>query len=747
MIPRWLRELGNASVDLPRDEVRRRRREAALIAVTAIAFVVFAIFQTRLPDFQDSSSQSGNIVFFLLINLNLILLVLLVFLVARNLTKLVLERRRRILGARLRTRLVLAFASLSLIPTVLLFLVAQGFFASVIENWFGLRVQTALTGALDVAHRYYQQAADETLVVGDRVAREIERRGLLAPARRAELNTLLSQERELQRVDGIDVVSPAGPLATAHGERIAARGVPLSRGELRILFASGQDFARTERFGRGDVVVGGIPVRDPEGAPVAAVVVASAIPQDVALAARRTAKAVDEYRQLKVLKQPLRGGYTITFLLITLVVLFSATWFGFYFAKGITVPIQRLGEGMREVAQGNWDFRAQAGGDEEVATLVTSFNRMAGDLKTIHGELAERHRYIESILENITAGVISLDPSGAVATVNPAAANLLGLRPDQARGRSVADLFTRPDLQPLNELITRLGVEQRDRVEQQLTFDGGSRSVTAFATATALRDEQGAPLGVILFLEDVTYLLRVERMEAWREVARRIAHEIKNPLTPIQLSAQRMRKRYATTLQGEDAALLDECTRTISAQVEQLKRLVNEFSSFARLPTLEVAPQDLRAVVEEALVLYREGHREVTFAFDADAALPAVEIDRDAIKRAVINLLDNAVYACAGAEGGGRIAVSLVHDTRMGLVRLEVADNGPGMTPEVKARVFEPYFSTKKDGSGLGLAIVSAIVADHHAYIRVRDNQPRGVRVVIEFPLRQPDRLRAAVGA
>jgi len=747
VIPRWLRELGNASVDLPRDEVRRRRREAALIAVTAIAFVVFAIFQTRLPDFQDSSSQSGNIVFFLLINLNLILLVLLVFLVARNLTKLVLERRRRILGARLRTRLVLAFASLSLIPTVLLFLVAQGFFASVIENWFGLRVQTALTGALDVAHRYYQQAADETLVVGDRVAREIERRGLLAPARRAELNTLLSQERELQRVDGIDVVSPAGPLATAHGERIAARGVPLSRGELRILFASGQDFARTERFGRGDVVVGGIPVRDPEGAPVAAVVVASAIPQDVALAARRTAKAVDEYRQLKVLKQPLRGGYTITFLLITLVVLFSATWFGFYFAKGITVPIQRLGEGMREVAQGNWDFRAQAGGDEEVATLVTSFNRMAGDLKTIHGELAERHRYIESILENITAGVISLDPSGAVATVNPAAANLLGLRPDQARGRSVADLFTRPDLQPLNELITRLGVEQRDRVEQQLTFDGGSRSVTAFATATALRDEQGAPLGVILFLEDVTYLLRVERMEAWREVARRIAHEIKNPLTPIQLSAQRMRKRYATTLQGEDAALLDECTRTISAQVEQLKRLVNEFSSFARLPTLEVAPQDLRAVVEEALVLYREGHREVTFAFDADAALPAVEIDRDAIKRAVINLLDNAVYACAGAEGGGRIAVSLVHDTRMGLVRLEVADNGPGMTPEVKARVFEPYFSTKKDGSGLGLAIVSAIVADHHAYIRVRDNQPRGVRVVIEFPLRQPDRLRAAVGA
>lgn len=747
MIPRWLKRLRSTSSDLPRDEVRRRRREAVLIAVTAVAFVAFAFFQTRLPDFQDSPSQSGNIVFFLLINLNLILLVLLVFLVARNLTKLVVERRRRIIGARLRTRLVLAFASLSLIPTILLFIVAQGFFASVIENWFGLRVQTALTGALDVAHHYYQQAADDTLVVGDRVAREIERRGLLASARRAELNTLLAVERETQRVDGIDVVSPAGPIAAAHGERIAARGVPLPRGELRALFAQGQDFARTERLRHGDLVVGGVPAHDAEGAVAAAVVVARAISPDVAVAARRTAKAVDEYRQLRVLKQPIRGGYTITFFLITLVVLFSATWFGFYFAKGITVPIQRLGEGMREVAQGNWDYRAATGGDEEIGTLVTSFNTMAGDLKTIHGELEERHRYIESILENITAGVVSLDPTGAVATVNPAATSMLGLRSGDACGRRWQDVFGRADLQPVAELIERMRAERRDRLELQLKLSGGARPVTAFATATALRDERGLPLGLILFFEDVTFLLRVERMEAWREVARRIAHEIKNPLTPIQLSAQRLRKRYAATLQGEDAALLDECTRTIGAQVEQLKRLVNEFSAFARLPALEVTPHDLRAVVEEALVLFREGHREVAFTFTAAEALPPVDLDPDAIKRTVINLLDNAVHACAGAEGGGRIEVAITHDPRMGLVRLEVADNGHGMTPDVQARVFEPYFSTKKDGSGLGLAIVAAIVADHHAYIRVRDNQPRGVRMVIEFPLRQPDRLRAAVGA
>jgi len=236
-------------------------------------------------------------------------------------------------------------------------------------------------------------------------------------------------------------------------------------------------------------------------------------------------------------------------------------------------------------------------------------------------------------------------------------------------------------------------------------------------------------------------------MEAWREVARRIAHEIKNPLTPIQLSAQRLRKRYTAVLTGEDAALFDECTRTIVGQVEQLKRLVNEFSTFARLPSVEVAPHDLTALVEEALVLYREAHRDIAFEREANGELPAVDIDPDAIKRAMINLLDNAVYACRHAPGGGRVQIVLAHDPRIGVVRLEVADNGSGMTPDVQARVFEPYFSTKKDGTGLGLAIVSAIVADHHAYIRVRDNAPRGVRVVIEFPLRRSDRLRAAASA
>jgi len=744
---KWLPKWRLVPADLPPEEVRRRRREAVLIAIIAVAFAVFAVFQARLPDVRENAPQSSNIVFFLLINLNLILLVLLIFLVARNLAKLIFERRHRILGARLRTRLVLAFACLSLFPSVLLFIVAQGFFGSVIEDWFSRRVQTAVGGAVKVAQRYYQRAGDDALHFADRLAREIEQRGLLAGDRRAALDDLITAQRAAWNADGIAVLTPAGPLTSVSSGELEKRGMPLPRLDMRAVWSTGQEFARTMKVGRGDVVVGGVPVRDADGGVVAVVAVGYYVPHDVSVAARRTVRADEEYRQLSILKQPIRNSYTITFLLITLVVLFAATWFGFFVAKGITVPIQRLGEGMREVAQGNWDYRAPLGGDDEVATLVTSFNQMTSELKTIHSELEERHRYIENILQNITAGVVSLDADGVVATVNPAAASMLGIASEEVRGRPWPEVFRRSDLQSIGDVIERVRSGERGLADLQLKIAGGPRSLTAWVTATALTDETGAPLGVILFFEDVTFLLRVERMEAWREVARRIAHEIKNPLTPIQLSAQRLRKRYAAEFSGEEATLFEECTRTIIGQVEQLKRLVNEFSTFARLPTLDVAPHDLRAVVEEALVLYREGHRDIAFEFDADPALPPVDIDPDAIKRATINLLDNAVYACRNAAGGGRVQVVLAHDPRIGVVRLEVADNGPGMPPDVQARVFEPYFSTKKDGTGLGLAIVSAIVADHHAYVRVRENAPRGVRMVIEFPLRRPDRLRAAASA
>jgi len=255
-------------------------------------------------------------------------------------------------------------------------------------------------------------------------------------------------------------------------------------------------------------------------------------------------------------------------------------------------------------------------------------------------------------------------------------------------------------------------------------------------TATFLRDDAGQNIGAVLFFEDVTEIVKVQRMEAWREVARRIAHEIKNPLTPIGLSAERLRRRYADRLK-DDGPLFEECTRTIVRQVEELKTLVNEFATFARLPSGEHTPENLNVVVDEAMLLFKEGHRDIRFSFDADQSLPLLPLDREGIKRAVINMLDNAVAALSPPNGvERRIEVSTRFHRAHGIVALEVADTGSGIEPNARARLFEPYFSTKQGGTGLGLAIVSTIVADHQGFVRVKDNEPRGSRFVIELPVK-----------
>ncbi|MFQ5667531.1 MAG: ATP-binding protein [Candidatus Binatia bacterium] len=734
---RWRHIWGGRLSPLPATEIRRRRREAVIIAATALVFVVFAVFETRLPQLSSSASLWGNIIFFLLINLNLILLILLIFLVTRNLVKLVFERRRGILGSRLRTRLVLAFVGLTLIPTTLLFLVAQGFLSAAFESWFNVRVESALKGSLDVAQSYYQFAANNALYFARQVEGQTQQRGLWATPRRPALQRFVERKVAEWNLVGLNVFTADGAtVAHAHRETLP-QPLPPEAGDTLSQLLRGEETARTQPFGKGDIVRAGVPVRAPDGQLIGAVTVDYIVPRNVSQRARDIARSYREYRQLVSMKQPIKNGYILTLALITLVVLFSATWFGFQQAKSITIPLQRLAEGTREVAQGNWRYRIEAGGDEETAVLVDSFNQMTADLQEINSELVERRKYVENILAKIAAGVVSLSQAGRVTMLNRAAEGMLGVRLADVRDKHWAEVFRTAQLRKVGEVIRDAFALPQRVVERQIKLTGGDHLVTVLVSATPLADEAGAPRGIMLFLEDVTHLMRVQRMEAWREVARRLAHEIKNPLTPIQLCAQRLRKRYGDELSVTDGAVFDECTRTIIGQVEELKRLVDEFSTFARLPAAELVPHDLNEVVEEALVLFRQGHADIVFAVHPADRLPLVELDREAIKRALINILDNAVSACHGVPDGARIEITTSHLEAGGVVRLEVADTGCGMSRDVKMRLFEPYFSTKKEGTGLGLAIVASIVADHQAYVRVRDNAPRGTRFVIDFPLRR----------
>jgi two-component system nitrogen regulation sensor histidine kinase NtrY len=743
-------------------EERRRRREGWIILATALAVVGFVLFETRLPQSTRTSSAGIDAVLVGLINLNLILLVLLVFLVGRNIVKLLFERRRGIMGSHLRTRLVGAFVAIALLPATFLFLVALVFVGNSIEKWFNGQVENSLEGSLEVAHAYYQDLAGSALGFARRLAAQVSNEGLLTSGRQDALTKFLDQRRTEYQLDVLEVFGRGQVRGRSRRSDLPTQ-VGLQPGsELLRRVAAGDEATAVDPVGEADMIRAAVPIMT-DGRRMGVVVVGSYVPRSVVKRREEIDRAFGEYLRLKIQRRPIQTSYAITLALVTLVVLFSATWVGFYMARGITVPIQRLAEGTRAVAQGDLDHRIEGEGEDEIGTLVRAFNSMTGDLKQSRTEIESRRRYLEILLANITAGVISVDAEGRITTMNRAAESLLGTTAPASVGRQVEAVFADDAYADVCQLAAQLGSVEpvaptyavtvgapvclidgpagRAPVERQMKLARDGREVALLLTGTRLLDESGSPQGFVLFLEDVTHLLRVQRMEAWREVARRIAHEIKNPLTPIQLSAQRLRRRYGAQLR-DGGAVFDECTRTIVQQVDELKALVNEFATFARMPAAEHVPQDLNALVEEALVLFREGHRDINFTFRPDAALPVLEVDREGLKRAVINVLDNAVAACA--RGGprvsgehGQVELGTAYSPGLDVIRLEIADNGPGMTAEVKARLFEPYFSTKPEGTGLGLAIVSAIVADHNGFIRVRDNVPRGSRFVMEFPVRR----------
>jgi two-component system nitrogen regulation sensor histidine kinase NtrY len=701
-----------------------------VILVTTLMVVLFAFLEVELPEVSPDYSLSNNIAFFLLLNINIILLVLLIFLVVRNLVKLIFERRKRILGSRLRVRLVLAFVALSLVPTLLLFFIAGGFLTRSFERWFDIQVENALQGSLEIGQAYYQNSANNALFYARQVSQRITQEGLFDSKRLSDLKEFIQAKQREYNLGTVEVFSPDRQLLVVAFNDQVPTGVTIKpESDFLNRALRGLESTRTQAFGEGDIIRGGVPVYSSDRKILGAVVVDYYVPKSITNRALQISRSYEQYKHLTALKRPVKNSYILTLLLITLVIIFSATWFGLYLAKGITVPIQRLAEGTHEVAHGNWDYRIEASGDDEIGTLVDSFNQMTRDLKQINLELGRRGRYTETLLANITAGVISVDPAGRITTMNRAAEQMLELRADQTLGKSYAEVFQLEHLRVMGEIMGR--VRRGGSVEREVKIPLPDQILTAMVTAAALRGEDGAMLGIMVFLEDITQIQKVQRMEAWREVARRIAHEIKNPLTPIQLSAERLRKRYAKLLEG-DGAILDKCTSTIINQVEELKNLVNEFSQFARLPAAELAPNDLNEIVKEALFLFKEGHKGINFQF-SKGEFPPLELDRDQIKRVLINLLDNAV---AAVEEKGEIRISTSYNSASGLALVEVADDGCGLAPEVRARIFEPYFSTKKEGTGLGLAIVSAIVADHRGYIRVRPNEPKGTRFIIELPVR-----------
>ena len=727
-----------------------RKREATLLVAALVAAFFALIYETRLPPFTSSQTLSQNVVFFLLINLNIALILLVVFLLGRNIVKLVVERRQRVLGSHLRTRIVLSFVAVAIAPAILLFVVALGFIRSSIESWFSVQVESALEASIDMADTYYRESMATSVHEARWIAGDLQARGGVDSV---NAGWLADREKEVQAASIRVYGSDGGLFNKAQTAGLSASlAVPPAEVFIRNALAGAESTEVVEQGG-ATVLRAAADLRDDAGAVAGLVVVDTILPRSVVRRRAEIEQSYRQYKQLSLMRRPLVNNYILTLVLVSLVVVFGGTWLGFAIARSITGPIQRLAAGTRRVAEGHLDASIELeSGTDEIATLVGSFNQMTANLRGTHSALAERRRALETILGNITGGVVSIDRKARIETVNAAARVMLGIG-EEAVGMPFREWFASPRFGAVREILSELDKRSQqgewDKLPpQRLSIEHDDGAVQVVATGVVLKSEEGESIGALLFFEDVTEILKVQRMEAWREVARRIAHEIKNPLTPIQLSAQRLRKRYGDEL---GSSVFDECTRTIIDEVGVLKNLVSEFSNFARMPAGPHLPTDLGQLLEDALVLFREGHRGVQFHLSVEDGLPSLDLDRDGIRRVITNIVDNAVAALplAAAPAGeapaapeslaeGNVWVSARLDVGQEEVRIEIADDGLGMTQEVKARLFEPYFSTKAQGTGLGLAIVQTVLADHRAYIRVRDNQPRGSRFVIEMPVRSP---------
>jgi len=729
-------------------ETRKRRREwFVVIALIALVFLSLR-YQTKLFSLTTEIPLSGNVLVLALINLNLLLIIVCLFLVFRNVFKLWVERRIAVPGARLRSKLVLAFVALSLVPTLLLFLVAAGLITSSIENWFNRQIEEAIEESLEVAQTYYKNSASNALYYAEQISQIIKEEKLLNEENLPALTKLIHQKQHEYNLGVVEVFSSTNEeLVRALNPQVPPADFTDPGSDSIREALQGNRFTRISPIGKADLIRGIVPVHsnwNPDDV-VGVVVVNYYVPYSLVNKMKEINLSFEQYRNAKLLKGRIQTGYVLSLLLIALVIVFLATWAGFYIAKGITDPIKELAEATNRVAEGDLDVTISPGSSDEIGSLVRSFNMMTADLRqsqqtirqanldlqTSNQKLEQRRRYMEIVLANVTAGVISINSQGTITTINKFAEKLLRLQTDLIIGRNFREVLGPDYLPVVRDLLRDLISSGKTTIRRQINIDLPSNRLTLLVNVTTLKDENQEFMGTVVVFDDLTELLKAQRMAAWREVAKRIAHEIKNPLTPIQLSAQRLRRRYQGSIGGDDP-VFDECTRMIINQVDELKTLVSEFSNFARMPASNPSRNNFNEVVAEALVLFQEGHREVSFNFQPDGSLPVFNLDREQMKRVVINLLDNAV---AAVGPGGAVELATNFNQALQLATLTVSDNGCGIPEEDKPRLFEPYFSTKKSGTGLGLAIVSTIVADHNGYIRVRDNEPRGTRFIVELPV------------
>jgi two-component system, NtrC family, nitrogen regulation sensor histidine kinase NtrY len=740
---------------------RQRIVELGGIIVVTVLLIAISRLETRLYDLSSQLAKDhafyASIFFYGIINLNVFLAVLLSFLVVRNIAKLIVERRRGVFGSKLRTKLVATLLIFALAPTVIVFYVSTSFINESFNEWFGGRVRESMQSARDAAGQIYLQDQRRLEGIARVAASKVKIKSSLPfAADLPQLSVDLDGFESEYGVFSVRVYDRSSRLiwSSVRDERGGVESVRDRQliGSILGRFATRPGLMSSsvvDTDGGRDIVRSSIPLRVSESGELAGVVLVEERFDMPFL--KSLQEIIEVFSRLKPGAQIVRVSYLILVTVMTLLIIFGAVWFGFRVARAISGPIQSLAEATREIALGNYAISLNPTTDDETGLLMKSFNKMTHDLEShrrtaqealvriekSNVELERRRQYMEVVFKHIAAGVIAIDAAGNVTTFNQAARTLLGLELEEdilgksiqsALGPALAHVFWE---QVLNILHDRSASMTKD-----VDLRGAGIDLALFVAATVVRSIEGDDLGVVVVFDDATQRVKQQRVIAWREVASRIAHEIKNPITPIKLSAERLMRRFSNKIEGEDREVFINCVESILVQVDSLRSLVNEFGKFARLPAVKLVEHSVEACVSGALQVFKEGYGQIRFLESIELNMPKAQLDAEQMNRALVNLIGNAVDAVnlAHPNGGGEVQIKVSCERQLGKFTLEIADNGHGIPSEIRERVFDPYVSSKVGGTGLGLAITSQIITEHGGYIRLIQSGPRGTVFRIELP-------------
>ena len=728
----------------PSETISKRKRVIYVTGAAVTLLLAAIVSQVSFDlDFLRPDNNEQIIVFASLSLLIFLLFVALTFVLVRNLLKLFAERRLGVLGSKFRTRLVVVSLLLSFLPVIVMYWFAYGLMNHSLDKWFSTPVEevrrdTAAMAALlsDYAGRNAQAEA-QALADNPEVQYAFEGHSF-SPA----VNAFRGHESTLQ--GGFALALEDGE---AEASFAAPAPWPVLKPNLRRQ-SPDAEFPAQLNWDHTDFVVGSAAVGER-----GRILVAIPLPAKFAQTQQQIEASQKQYFELAAQRKLVRRTYMGLLLLLTVLVLFATTWLALFLSKLVTRPVVALAEATQEISRGRLDYRVEVSAADEIGELVRSFNRMAEELESNRRQieassrelsaanvtLEQRRRHMETILESIPTGVLSLDAGRRITHANYALFRLFRPKggesgsPDFLIGGSLEEIFPAEVLEDLEPLLRR--ADRMGSTTMQLEMDLPSNKLNVAATVATLRHE-GQRLGYVLVFEDLSDLLKAQKQTAWREVARRVAHEIKNPLTPISLSAERIRRHLDRSASPDTTSLqiVRDCAETIASSVQTVRTLVDEFSTLARFPASQPEPADINTIVQTTLNMFNGRLDGITVHTDLALDLPQVNADPEALKRALANLVDNAAEAVHDSLLREiQICTALV--ASRDAVEIDIADSGPGVTQELKERLFLPYFSTKKRGTGLGLAIVSRIIEDHRGSIRVEENKPTGARFIIELPL------------